>query len=107
MKGWRVEVSAGGASPRPSHSRGPPPPTSRTRRWRPYRPWLQYATEPLVSSDVIGNPSSAVFDSLATLSLSGGLVKTVTWYDNGWGYSSRIVETLGTLARLGDPEVAS
>lgn len=69
----------------------------------PYGAWLQFATEPLVSSDVIGNPSSAVFDSLATLALPGGLVKTVTWYDNGWGYSARIVETIGALARLGDP----
>jgi glyceraldehyde 3-phosphate dehydrogenase len=73
----------------------------------PYGSWLEYATEPLVSSDVIGNSSSAVFDSLATLSLSGGLVKTVTWYDNGWAYSARIVETLRTLERLGDPGAAS
>jgi glyceraldehyde 3-phosphate dehydrogenase len=63
-----------------------------------YAPWLQYADEPLVSSDVIGNSHSAVFDSLATISLDGHLVKTVTWYDNGWSYATRIVETIEALA---------
>jgi glyceraldehyde 3-phosphate dehydrogenase (phosphorylating) len=67
----------------------------------PYRAWLEYSAEPLVSSDVIGNPHSAVFDSLATLALDGGLVKTITWYDNGWGYAARIVETLCAMARFG------
>ncbi len=66
----------------------------------PYAAWLQYATEPLVSSDVVATTRSAVFDSLATLALEGGLVKTVTWFDNGWGYAARIVETLETLARF-------
>jgi len=59
--------------------------------------YVQYATEPIVSSDVIGNGHSAVFDSLATIALSGGLVKTICWYDNGWGYASRILETARTL----------
>ncbi|HXH28992.1 MAG TPA: glyceraldehyde 3-phosphate dehydrogenase NAD-binding domain-containing protein [Candidatus Polarisedimenticolia bacterium] len=66
----------------------------------PYRPWLEFSAEPLVSSDVIGNLHSAVFDSLATLALDGGLVKTITWYDNGWGYAARIVETLVAMARF-------
>jgi glyceraldehyde 3-phosphate dehydrogenase len=62
--------------------------------------YLEYATEPIVSSDVIGNAHSAIFDSLATLALPGGLVKTVTWYDNGWGYASRILETAVALGDL-------
>lgn len=61
------------------------------------KPYLEYATEPIVSTDVIGNEHSAVYDSLATIALPGGLVKTVTWYDNGWGYASRILETARTL----------
>ena len=65
--------------------------------------WLEYATEPLVSRDVIGNPHSGVFDSLATMVLPSGLAKTLTWYDNGWGYAARIVETIGAMASLGDP----
>ncbi|MEE8412586.1 MAG: glyceraldehyde 3-phosphate dehydrogenase NAD-binding domain-containing protein [Acidobacteriota bacterium] len=59
--------------------------------------YVQYATEPIVSSDVIGNKHSAVFDSLATIALPGGLVKTICWYDNGWGYAGRILETVRTL----------
>jgi len=62
--------------------------------------YLEYATEPIVSSDVIGNEHSAIFDSLATVALPGGLVKTVTWYDNGWGYASRILETAVALGDL-------
>ena len=61
------------------------------------KPYVEYATEPIVSSDVIGNEHSAVFDSLATIALPGGLVKTISWYDNGWGYASRILETARTL----------
>ena len=49
----------------------------------------------------IGNEHSAVFDSLATLALPGGLVKTVTWYDNGWGYATRVVELIERLSELG------
>jgi glyceraldehyde 3-phosphate dehydrogenase len=66
----------------------------------PYARWLEYAVEPLVSSDVIGSARSAVFDSLATQTLKGGLARTVSWFDNGWGYAARIVETLETLARF-------
>jgi glyceraldehyde 3-phosphate dehydrogenase len=60
-------------------------------------PYLEYASEPIVSSDVIGNDHSAIFDSLATIALPGGAVKTVAWYDNGWGYSSRILDTVRTI----------
>ncbi|MCP4546974.1 MAG: type I glyceraldehyde-3-phosphate dehydrogenase [bacterium] len=60
-------------------------------------PYLAYCDDPVVSSDVIGNPHSAVFDSLATLALDGGLIKTVTWYDNGWGYAARILDTTITM----------
>ncbi len=69
--------------------------------------YLEYADEPIVSSDVIGNKHSAVFDSLATLSLPGGLVKTVTWYDNGWGYAARILDTITALGRFIPEEVTS
>lgn len=62
--------------------------------------YLEYATEPIVSSDVIGNEHSAIFDSLATVALPGGLVKTVTWYDNGWGYACRILDTAVALGDI-------
>jgi glyceraldehyde 3-phosphate dehydrogenase len=64
---------------------------------------LAYATEPLVSSDYIGNPSSCIIDSLSTNVVDGTLVKTSGWYDNEWGYSSRCVDLLRFVgSRLGD-----
>jgi len=67
--------------------------------------YLEYSDEPIVSSDVIGNAHSAVFDSLATIALGGGLVKTITWYDNGWGYAARILDTVSTLGAFTAEEV--
>jgi glyceraldehyde 3-phosphate dehydrogenase len=55
---------------------------------------LEYSDEPLVSSDVLGNPASSVFDSLATMVLGGNMVKVVSWYDNEWGYSNRVVDLM-------------
>ena len=53
---------------------------------------LAYSDEPLVSSDIVGSPYSAVFDSPLTSVVDGTQVKVVAWYDNEWGYSSRLVE---------------
>lgn len=53
---------------------------------------LEYSTEPLVSSDIIGNLHSAVFDSLSTAVLGGNLVKVLAWYDNEMAYAQRVVE---------------
>jgi glyceraldehyde 3-phosphate dehydrogenase len=63
---------------------------------------LQYAEEPLVSSDYIGNPHSCIVDSLSTNVIDGTMVKVSGWYDNEWGYSSRCVDLLRFMgARLG------
>jgi glyceraldehyde 3-phosphate dehydrogenase len=59
---------------------------------------LEYSRAPLVSSDVIGNSHSSVFDSLATQVVSGNCVKVLAWYDNEWGYSCRVVDLIGILA---------
>jgi glyceraldehyde 3-phosphate dehydrogenase len=53
---------------------------------------LEYCDEPFVSSDVIGSPYSAVFDSGLTSVVDGTQVKVVAWYDNEWGYATRLVE---------------
>jgi glyceraldehyde 3-phosphate dehydrogenase len=53
---------------------------------------LRYSEDPLVSSDVIKSPYSAIFDGPLTTVIDGTLVKVVAWYDNEWGYSSRLVE---------------
>jgi len=55
---------------------------------------LEYTEEPLVSSDVIGNPHSSIFDSLSTAVMSGTMVKVLSWYDNEWGFSNRVVDAL-------------
>ncbi len=67
----------------------------------PLRNILEYSTEPIVSSDVIGNSHSSIFDSLSTAVLGGTLLKTVSWYDNEWGYSSRVVDLMKRLAEFG------
>ncbi len=63
----------------------------------PLKRYLEYVSDPIVSSDIVGNAHSAIFDSMATIALPGGLVKTVSWYDNGWGYAGRILETARIL----------
>ncbi len=61
---------------------------------------VEFATAPLVSSDIIGNPHSSIFDSLSTRVLNGNLVKVVAWYDNEWGYSNRVVDLIERLAQV-------
>jgi glyceraldehyde 3-phosphate dehydrogenase len=53
---------------------------------------LQYTEDPIVSSDIVHSTYSSIFDSLLTSVIDGNLVKVVTWYDNEWGYSNRVVE---------------
>ncbi len=53
---------------------------------------LQYTEDPIVSSDIVHSSYSSIFDSLLTSVIDGNLVKVVTWYDNEWGYSNRVVE---------------
>ena len=55
---------------------------------------LQYSEEPLVSTDIIGNPYSSIFDANATQVMDGRFVKIVSWYDNEWGYSNRVVDLI-------------
>ncbi len=60
---------------------------------------LQYSEEPLVSSDIVGNPHSCIFDAPLTM-VSGNMVKVVGWYDNEWGYSNRAVDIAAKLMSL-------
>ena len=53
---------------------------------------LAYTDDPIVSSDIVGSPYSAIFDAALTSVVDGTQVKVVAWYDNEWGYSSRLVE---------------
>ena len=53
---------------------------------------MQYTTEEIVSSDIVGSPFSSIVDSLLTAAVDGTMVKVVAWYDNEWGYSNRLVD---------------
>ncbi len=65
----------------------------------PLAGFLEYSDEPLVSSDIVGNPHSCIFDSLSTM-VTGDLVKIMGWYDNEFGYSRRIVDMVQRIAAL-------
>jgi glyceraldehyde 3-phosphate dehydrogenase len=60
---------------------------------------LQYSEEPLVSTDIIGNPHSSIFDANATQVMDGRFVKIVSWYDNEWGYSNRVVDLIEIIGK--------
>ncbi len=66
---------------------------------------LEYCVDPIVSGDVIGNPASSIFDSLSTMVIAGNLVKVVSWYDNEWGYSSRVCDLAKFITGLKSPRV--
>jgi len=58
----------------------------------PMKRIIEYSEVPLVSSDIIGNPHSSIFDALSTAATGDGYAKVVSWYDNEWGYSCRLAD---------------
>jgi len=66
----------------------------------PMKNVVEYSADPLVSSDIIGNPHSSIFDAPSTTIEPNGFVKVISWYDNEWGYSNRVVDLIGMLTRL-------
>ena len=67
----------------------------------PLKGVLEYSEDPIVSSDIIQNPHSAIFDAPLTRVLGGSFVKVLAWYDNEWGYASRVVDLIRRLSELG------
>lgn len=61
---------------------------------------IEFCTDPIVSSDIIGNPHSCIFDSLCTKVIDGDLVQILAWYDNEAGYSNRIIDLIRYTASL-------
>jgi glyceraldehyde 3-phosphate dehydrogenase len=61
---------------------------------------LRYSEDPLVSSDIVGDPHSCIFDAEYTQVIDGTMLKTLSWYDNEWGYSSRVVDLLEMMDRI-------
>ena len=66
----------------------------------PMQKVLEYSEAPLVSSDIIGNPHSSIFDALSTSSLQDGYLRVVSWYDNEWGYSNRVVDLIDKMMAM-------
>jgi glyceraldehyde 3-phosphate dehydrogenase len=64
----------------------------------PLKGILEYCEDPIVSNDVIGNPHSSVLDALSTNVMQGDMVKVLSWYDNEWGFSNRVVDALLKMA---------
>lgn len=62
---------------------------------------LQYCDEPLVSKDFNGNSHSSIVDALSTMVIEGNMAKVVSWYDNEWGYSNRVVDLVDYVAGKG------
>lgn len=67
----------------------------------PLKGILAYSDEPLVSSDYNGDPASSTIDALSTMVLERNMVKVVSWYDNEWGYSNRVVDLADYIAKKG------
>ncbi len=70
----------------------------------PLRGILAYTEDPIVSTDIVQDPHSSIFDSEQTMVIDGRLVKVVAWYDNEWGYSNRCVEL---AAKVLEPKPAA
>jgi len=62
---------------------------------------LEYTEDPIVSIDIVHTPASSTVDSLETAVLDGTLVRVVSWYDNEWGFSNRMVDTARAMGQLG------
>ena len=58
----------------------------------PMKGILAYTEDPIVSTDIVGDPHSSIFDSSVTVVMEGTMLKILTWYDNEWGYSNRLVD---------------
>ena len=66
----------------------------------PLKGVLAWSDDPLVSADIVHTPASSTVDSLETAVLEGKLVRVVSWYDNEWGFSNRMVDTAKAMAAL-------
>ena len=61
---------------------------------------VEYNVDSLVSTDIIGNPHSSIFDAELTKVIGGNKVKLMSWYDNEWGYSNRVVDLIERMSEL-------
>ena len=66
----------------------------------PMKDVWEKSVAPLVSSDIIGNPHSSIFDARSTHAQGDGFARVISWYDNEWGYSNRVVDLIDRLAKF-------
>jgi glyceraldehyde 3-phosphate dehydrogenase len=67
----------------------------------PLRGILEYSEEDLVSSDIVHNPHSSIYDSKMSAVMDGNLVKVLSWYDNEWGFSKRVIDLIHLIRKAG------
>ena len=67
----------------------------------PLKGILEYTEDPIVSTDIIGNPHSSIFDAGSTMVIDSNMVKVISWYDNEWGYSCRVADLAAKAHALG------
>jgi glyceraldehyde 3-phosphate dehydrogenase len=65
----------------------------------PLKGYLEYCEDEIVSADVIGNPASSVFDAKSTMVMDGTFIKVLSWYDNEWGYSNRVIDLIPLMMK--------
>jgi glyceraldehyde 3-phosphate dehydrogenase len=61
--------------------------------------FLKYSTDPIVSSDIVTDPASCIFDAPLTKVIGGNQAKVIGWYDNEWGYSNRLVDLITLVGK--------
>ena len=66
----------------------------------PLKGILKYTEDPIVSSDIIGDPHSSIFSADWTQVMGDNLLKVVSWYDNEWGYSCRTVDLIARIGKM-------
>jgi len=67
----------------------------------PLADYLEYTEDPIVLSDIVGNPASCVFDAASTAMIGGNFIKVLGWYDNEWGYAHRTADLMLKIAEMG------
>ena len=97
----RLDRRPGGPAARASRTRAAVNAAVREAAAGALKTIVEYSEVPLVSTDIIGNPHSSIFDALSTRAEGDGYVKVVAWYDNEWGYSNRVVDLIGRMAAVG------
>ena len=61
---------------------------------------MSYTEDAIVSSDILGDAHTSIFDATAGIALTGNFMKLISWYDNEWGYSNKLLDLIGHMAEV-------